>query len=84
MATTIISGNMEYAQLAYDVTLKLAGGAENYSQHTLSAIWMECLRNNNIQRLAGMYLAGSSERAEKNLKALREEIYNTFIDRVRA
>jgi hypothetical protein len=80
MATMIISGNKNNAEVAYDVLLKMAGGADKYSQNTLGAIWMECLRNKELQHLSGMYLAGSSERAEKNLKALRMKLIEVFLE----
>lgn len=69
------------AEFAYEEVIRLAGGAENYSTHTLAAIWTECHRNKELQTLAGMYLVGSSERAERNLKALRAEIFKIFLER---
>ena len=49
-----------YAEFAYERTLKLAGGKDEYSVHTLSAIWAECYKNETLMTLAGMYLVGSS------------------------
>lgn len=71
----------ERAEFAFDVVMKLAGGKDKYSVHTQGAIWAECSRNKTIKQLAGMYLVGSSERAERNLKALRAELYKTFLER---
>ena len=69
------------AEFAYEETMRLAGGESEYSTHTLAAIWAECHKNKQLQTLAGMYLVGSSERAERNLKNLRAEIYKTFLER---
>lgn len=66
---------------AFDQVMKLAGGKEKYSIHTQGAIWAECSRNENLKTLAGMYLVGSSERAEKNLAKLNQEIYRIFLER---
>lgn len=69
------------AEFAYEEVIRLAGGADKYSAHTLAAIWAECHRNKQLQTLAGMYLVGSSERAERNLKALRAEVFKIFLER---
>lgn len=69
------------AEFAFEQVMKLAGGADKYSVHTQGAIWAECSRNKSLQTLAGMYLVGSSERAEKNLAKLRSEIYRVFLER---
>ena len=69
------------AEFAYEEVIRLAGGADKYSVHTLAAIQGECYRNKQLQLLAGMYLVGSSERAERNLKALRAEIFKIFLER---
>jgi len=71
----------ERAEFAYDLVMKMAGGADKYSVHTLSAIWAECSRNDEIKTLAGMYLVGSSERAERNLSRLRAKLFDVFLDR---
>lgn len=69
------------AEFVFEQVMKLAGGAEKYSAHTQGAIYAECSRNKSLQTLAGMYLVGSSERAEKNLAKLRSEIYRVFLER---
>jgi hypothetical protein len=69
------------AEFAFEETMRLAGGKDNYSTHTLAAIWAECHKNKELQTLAGMYLVGSSERAEHNLKRLRAEIFKIFLER---
>lgn len=68
-------------EFVFEQVMKLAGGAEKYSVHTQGAIYAECSRNKSLQTLAGMYLVGSSERAEKNLAKLRAEIYRVFLER---
>lgn len=71
----------ERAEFAYDLVMKMAGGADKYSVHTQAAIWAECSRNDEIKTLAGMYLVGSSERAEKNITRLRAKLFDVFLDR---
>jgi hypothetical protein len=71
----------ERAELAFEMVMKLAGGAEKYSVHTQSAIWAECSLNEEIKTLAGMYLVGSSNRAEHNLSRLRAKLFEVFLDR---
>lgn len=73
--------NKQAVEFAFEQVMKLAGGADKYSDSTKGAIFAECSRNKTIQNFAGMYLAGSSERAEKNLTALRAEIYRVFLER---
>jgi hypothetical protein len=72
------------AEFAYEEVFRLAGGEDQYSIHTKSAIWAECYRNEEIKTLAGMYLIGSSERAERNLSRLRAKLYEVFLDRAGA
>jgi hypothetical protein len=69
------------AEFAFEMVMKLGGGFDNYSLHTQSAIWAECYRNEEVKRLAGMYLIGSSERAELNLNNLKQKLYEMFLDR---
>jgi hypothetical protein len=69
------------AEFAFEETMRLAGGLDKYSAHTQAAIWAECHKNKELQTLAGIYLIGSSERAERNLTRLRAEIYKTFLER---
>lgn len=78
--TTLITGTRKdvYAEFAYERATKLAGGQEVYSTHTLAAIWTECYKNETIKQLSGMYLVGSSERAERNLARLDEKLREVF------
>ncbi len=78
--TTITTGTRKdvYAEFAYERFVKLAGGEGEYSQFTLAAIWTECYKNETIKTLAGMYLVGSSDRAERNLARLDEKLREVF------
>lgn len=67
------------SEFAYEEVFRLAGGEDKYSIHTKSAIWAECYRNEEIKTLAGMYLVGSSERAERNLTRLRAKLCEVFL-----
>lgn len=67
------------SEFAYEEVFRLAGGIDKYSAHTQSAIWAECYRNEEIKTLAGMYLVGSSERAERNLGRLRAKLLEVFL-----
>jgi hypothetical protein len=69
------------AEFAFEQVMKLAGGKDDYSTQTQGAIWAECSRNEKLKQLAGMYLVGSSERAELNLTRLNQEIYRVFLER---
>jgi hypothetical protein len=76
------------AEFAFDVVSNLVGGAMEYwvSEHTVAMVWAECHNNDTIKRLAGMYLIGSSERAELNLANLKAELVSVFgidLDRVK-
>lgn len=73
--------NKQAIEFAFEEVMKLAGGADKYSDSTKGAIYAECSRNKTLQTFAGMYLVGSSERAEKNLAKLRSEIYRVFLER---
>ncbi len=67
-------------EFAFQILDKLVGGAKKYweSEQTVAFVWRECQRNENIKRLAGMYLVGSSERAERNLANLKNELVRVF------
>lgn len=69
----------ENAEFVFDQVMKLAGGKDKYSIHTQGAIWGECSRNKELQNLAGLYLVGSSSRAESNLAKLNQAIYQVFL-----
>jgi len=70
----------ERAEFAFDVVSNLVGGAKEYwvSEHTVAMVWAECHNNETLKRLAGMYLVGSSERAELNLANLKAELVSVF------
>jgi hypothetical protein len=53
-------------------------GKERTSHFAISVITTTCYANTEIQRLAGLYLAGSSERAERNLENLDTLLIKTF------
>lgn len=65
---------------AFEIVDKMVGGAKAYwvSEHTVAMVWSECQNNETIKRLAGMYLVGSSERAEGNLARLKAELVSVF------
>lgn len=67
-------------EFAFLILEKLVGGAKKYweSEQTVAFVWATCQSNANIKRLAGMYLAGSSERAERNLANLKLELVRVF------
>jgi hypothetical protein len=66
------------SEFAYERTLRLAGGADNYSIHTLSAIYAECYKNEEIRQLSKVYLYGSSQLAEKSLARLDAKLSLVF------
>ena len=66
------------SEFAYEQTIRLAGGEDTYSVHTLSAIYAECYKNQTIRTLSSRYLFGSSEFAQKNLTRLNEELGLVF------
>jgi hypothetical protein len=68
------------AELAFDVVSKMVGGAMKYwvSERTVAMVWAECHNNETLKQLAGMYLVGSSERAEGNLAKLKAELVSVF------
>ncbi len=66
------------AEFAFERAMRLAGGADVYGDSTKAAIWTECYANEAIKQLAGMYLYGSSERAELNLGRLDQKLREVF------
>jgi hypothetical protein len=68
----------ERAVFASEMLLSMAGGADLYTADTQALVLNECLRNEEIKTLAGMYLVGSSERAEHNLSRLRAKLVEVF------
>lgn len=77
MLKPVSDSNGEFAFLILE---KLVGGAKNYwgSEQTVAFVWTECQRNAKLKQLAGMYLVGSSERAERNLANLKSELVRVF------
>ena len=69
----------ERVKFVFDLVMNLAGGQDKYAQSTLGAIWAECERNTELKNLAGLYLAGSSDRAEQNLAKLKAKVYSVFL-----
>jgi hypothetical protein len=67
-----------YAEFAFEQTMRLAGGEDNYGTSTQAAIWSECHDNKVIKQLVGMYLYGSSERADLNLSRLNDKLTEVF------
>jgi hypothetical protein len=66
------------AEFAFERAMRLAGGADVYGDSTKAAIWTECHTNEVVKQLVGMYLAGSSERAELNLGRLDQKLREVF------
>lgn len=66
------------AEFVFERAMKLAGGADVYGDSTKASIWAECHNNTAIKYLAGMYLIGSSDRAERNLAHLDEKLREVF------
>jgi hypothetical protein len=78
--TTLMTGTRKdtYAEFAFERTMRLAGGADVYGDSTKATIWSACYKNETIKTLAGMYLVGSSERAEHNLARLDAKLREEF------
>jgi hypothetical protein len=66
------------AEFAFEQAMRLAGSASEYGDSTKASIWAECHNNETIKMLAGMYLVGSSERAERNLARLNDKLRQVF------
>lgn len=66
------------AEFAFEQVIRLVGGASEYGDSTKASIWAECHNNETIKTLAGMYLVGSSERAERNLARLDDKLRQVF------
>jgi hypothetical protein len=67
----------------FAVLESIVGSAKEYfvSESTVAMVWAECHKNENLITLAGMYLVGSSDRAERNLQKLQDELRLIFIER---
>ena len=72
-----------YAEFAFEELGRMVGGHKDYfvSEQTIAMVWKECHENERLMTLAGMYLVGSSERAERNLQKLRDELRLVFVER---
>lgn len=72
-----------YAEFAFEELGRMVGGHKEYfvSEQTIAMVWKECHENERITTLSGMYLVGSSERAERNLQKLQDELRLIFITR---
>lgn len=72
-----------YSQFAFEELGRMVGGHKEYfeSEQTIAMVWAECHRNEQIVSLAGNYLVGSYERAEKNLTKLQDTLRLVFIER---
>jgi hypothetical protein len=66
-----------YALFASERALTLLG-KERTSHFAISVITTTCYANTEIQQLAGLYLAGSSARAEQNLANLDALLKQVF------
>jgi hypothetical protein len=70
-----------YGDFAFDVLKGMVGGnvsAYFQSETTTAMVWTTCRSNAQIHNLVGMYLAGSSERAELNLTRLQDYLREYF------
>jgi uncharacterized protein YbcV (DUF1398 family) len=72
-----------YAEFAFEELGRMVGGHKEYfvSDQTIAMVWNECHTNEHLITLAGMYLVGSSERAERNLTKLQDALRLVFITR---
>jgi hypothetical protein len=72
--------NNNFGEIAFEQLDKMVGGAVRYfvSEQTTAMAWAECQRNARLHKLVGLWLAGSSERAEQNLANLRAELTRVF------
>lgn len=72
-----------YADFAYEELGRLVGGHKEYfvSDSTIAMVWTECQTNERLINLAGCYLVGSPERANKNLQKLQDELRLVFLER---
>lgn len=78
----MISKKDPEAELIFAMVMKLAGGAQVYSEHTKAAIWAECTRNTEMRKHASMHLYGSSARADLTLHRLHTMIVDKFFEEV--
>lgn len=72
-----------YAEFAFEELGRMVGGHKEYfeSEQTIAKIWEECHKNERLNTLSGMYLVGSSERAELNLERLHDALTLIFLTR---
>lgn len=72
-----------YSGFAFEELGRMVGGHKDYfvSEQTIAMVWTECHKNERLITLAGCYLVGSSERAERNLEKLQDELRLIFVER---
>lgn len=68
----------QYSEFAYEVLMDLIGGESKATSEVLDAMAQVCEMNYNIKTFAGMYLVGSSTRADYNLNNLKSELRRVF------
>jgi hypothetical protein len=69
---------------AYERVMALAGGEQEYSDSSKSAIWREISTNQEIRNLSLRYLYGDSYKAKMNLERLDTKLIETFSIGVKA
>lgn len=69
---------------AYERVMSLAGGEQEYSDSSKSAIWREVSTNQEIRNLSLRYLYGDSYKAKLNLERLDTKLVEVFSIGVRA
>ncbi len=75
--------NTFYSEFAFEELGRMVGGHKEHfeSEQTIARVWEECHKNERLITLSGMYLVGSSERAEQNLERLHDALTLIFLTR---
>lgn len=71
---------MIYETFAHERLVKLACGALTDTE--LAEAYTAISKDDNLKRIAGMYLVGSSQRATQNLTSLDNALTNKFLSEV--
>ena len=72
--------NEKDGQFVFSVLNSIVGDAEKYfgSTGTTAMVYAECLRNEELQSMARMYLYSGSEFAEALMTNLKAKLISTF------
>lgn len=75
----LTAGRNKDAETAFAMAMKLLG-EDNYTDYTKSAIWAECHKNEELQRLVSVYVYSTPQYAPKALYKIHTKLMEVFVN----